>query len=276
MYPNYPDYYKISAEDLSKNARTPILVLADAGEVYYELAYEMLCEIEKHNAEGRKTVFICPFGPFRQYPIFARLVNERRVSLKNTWFINMDEYLTDDGEWVDESDPLSFRAGMKAQLYSRSDPELIMPEEQRIFPDPHDPGAIQRLIDALGGVDIAMGGIAVNGHIAFNEPQPELSVEAFGQLPTRIVRLSAETRLKTAILDRGGAYDTMPNLCITVGMKELFAARKMRLTMTLDMQRSVIRRAAHGEVTSAFPISYAQRHPNALLIISANVAEKPF
>ena len=89
MYPNYPDYYKISAEDLSKNARTPILVLADAGEVYYELAYEMLCEIEKHNAEGRKTVFICPFGPFRQYPIFARLVNERRVSLKkhglSTW-----------------------------------------------------------------------------------------------------------------------------------------------------------------------------------------------
>lgn len=275
-YPHYPDYYSIPAEELSKNARTPILVLEDAGEVYYELAYEMLCEIEQHNAEGRKTVFICPYGPVRQYPIFARLVNQRRVSLKNTWIINMDEYLTDDGEWIDENDPLSFHAGMNKHLYNRLDPELIMPAEQRVFPDPHDPGAIQRLIDKLGGVDIVMGGIAVNGHIAFNEPQPEMSVEEFGQLPTRIVKLSTETRIKNAILERGGAYDTLPNLCISVGMKEIFAARKLRLSMMLDMQRAVIRRATHGEVTSAFPITYAQRHPDALLIISANVAEKPF
>ena len=38
-----------------------------------------------------------------------------------------------------------------------------MPEEQRIFPDPHDPGHIGRVIDELGGVDIAFGGIGING-----------------------------------------------------------------------------------------------------------------
>ena len=85
-------YYQISAEELGKNAKVPLLKLGDSGEVFYELAMEMVNEIEKNNAAGRRTVFICPVGPVGQYPIFVRLVNERRLSLKNSWFINMDEY----------------------------------------------------------------------------------------------------------------------------------------------------------------------------------------
>lgn len=102
------DYYQISAEELGQNAKVPLLKLGDSGEVFYELALEMVGEIEKNNAVGRRTVFICPVGPVGQYPIFVRLVNERRLSLKNCWFINMDEYLTDDEEWIDERSPLSF------------------------------------------------------------------------------------------------------------------------------------------------------------------------
>ena len=41
------------------------------------------------------------------------------------------------------------------------DPELLMPEAQRVFPDPHDPEHIQNLIAELGGVDIAFGGIGI-------------------------------------------------------------------------------------------------------------------
>ena len=147
-------YYQISAEELGKNSKVPLLKLGDSGEVFYELAMEMVNEIEKNNAAGRRTVFICPVGPVGQYPIFVRLVNERRLSLKNSWFINMDEYLTDDEEWIDESSPLSFHGFMNRTVYSKIDPELVMPEEQRIFPDPHDPERIAKVIDELGGVDI--------------------------------------------------------------------------------------------------------------------------
>ena len=148
------NYYQISAEELGKNAKVPLLKLGDSGEVFYEIALEMVNEIEKNNAVGRRTVFICPVGPVGQYPIFVRLVNERRLSLKNCWFINMDEYLTDDGEWIDESSALSFHGFMNRTVYSRIDPELVMPENQRIFPDPHDPDHIAKVIDELGGVDI--------------------------------------------------------------------------------------------------------------------------
>ncbi|HIX34602.1 MAG TPA: glucosamine-6-phosphate isomerase, partial [Candidatus Gemmiger avium] len=87
------EYYQISAQDLGKDAKVPILKLGDSGEVFYELALEMLNCIKANNAAGKKTVFICPVGPVGQYPIFVRLVNRERVSLKNCWFINMDEYL---------------------------------------------------------------------------------------------------------------------------------------------------------------------------------------
>ena len=121
-----------------------------------------------------------------------------------------------------------------------------------------------------------VGGIAVNGHIAFNEPEPEMTNEQFAQLPTRVEKLSQATLLKDAIMGRGGAIDTVPKQAVTVGMKEMLGARKLRLTMMADMQRAVIRRAGYGEVTASFPVSFAQTHPDAKIIISRNVAEKPF
>ena len=63
-------------------------------DVYFDMALVMLDEIMKNNEKGKKTVMIVPVGPTDQYPILARLVNQLRVSLKNVWFFNMDEYMT--------------------------------------------------------------------------------------------------------------------------------------------------------------------------------------
>lgn len=265
--------YDITKEELLRSPRIPLLLAGSAGEVYYEYAMQMLTEIVEHNTEGRKTVFILPCGPVDQYPIFARLVNRFRVDLKNVWFINMDEYL-ENGNWKD--DKFSFRKVMNEVLYNRIDADLVMPVEQRIFPDPHHPEKIGELIEKLGGVDMAMGGIALNGHIAFNEPEPEMSLEEFAAQPTRVIDLSPETKVKDAILGRGGAIDSIPDQAITVGMKELLGARKVRVSMLLDMQRAVVRKACHGEVSTACPVSLLQNHPDALLMITPNVTEKPF
>ncbi|EJX00391.1 glucosamine-6-phosphate isomerase/6-phosphogluconolactonase family protein, partial [gut metagenome] len=131
-------YYQISAQDLGKEAKIPLVKLGDSGEVFYEMALEMVQTIRQHNAEGKKTVFICPVGPVGQYPIFVRLVNQERLSLRNCWFINMDEYLNDDETYIEESSKLSFHGFMNRTVYSQIDPELVMPPEQRIFPDPKD------------------------------------------------------------------------------------------------------------------------------------------
>ena len=195
------EYFKISREELGRGAKIPLKKLGDSGEVFYELALEMLEEIKKNNARGLRSVLICPVGPVGQYPIFVRLVNEGRVSLKDTWFINMDEYLNDDETWISREHKLSFRGFMDREVYSRIDPELVMPQSQRVFPDPQDVRAVPALIQKLGGVNLALGGIGINGHLAFNEAQDELTPEAFAALSTRVLSISRETRVANAIGD---------------------------------------------------------------------------
>lgn len=270
------DYYHISAQELGKGAKLPILKLGDSGEVFYEMAAEMCAAIRANNAAGKPTVFICPVGPVGQYPIFVRLVNREQLSLKNCWFINMDEYLTDDGQWIAEENPLSFRGFMAREVYGKIAPELLMPEEQRVFPDPNDLGRIPALIEELGGVDIAFGGIGINGHLAFNEAQPELTPEQFAALGTRVLTLTPETKTANAIGDRGGAIAAMPNKAVTIGIKQILGARKVRLGVFREWHRAVVRQAAYGEVTAAFPVTLLQNHPDAAIYTNAIAAGQPF
>ena len=150
-----------------------------------------------------------------------------------------------------------------------------MPENQRAFPDPKNPGYLQELIEKLGGVDICFGGIGINGHVAFNEAQDELSPEEFRGLHTRVLKISRETRTANAIGDLNGAIDDMPNYCITIGMNEIYNARKIRLGCFRDWHRSVVRHAAYGEVSAHFPVTLLQEHPDVLLRITEFVAELP-
>ena len=270
------DYFQIPAQDLGKNAKIPVYPLGDSGEVFYKRALEMVNTIKEHNARGKKTVFICPVGPVGQYPIFVRLVNRDRVSLKNCWFFNMDEYLNDNETYIDKESPLSFRGFMDRTVYTKVDPDLLMPPEQRVFPDPADPGKVDRLIEELGGVDIAFGGIGITGHLAFNEPQPGLTNEAFAALPSRVLDILPETRTTNAVGDLAGALECMPKKCVTIGMKQILNARKLRLGVFRDWHRAVVRRAAYGEKTAAFPVTLAQSHPDALVLVNANAAKQPY
>ena len=270
------DYFQIPAQDLGKNAKIPVLPLGDSGEIFYELALEMVNTIKEHNARGEKTVFICPVGPGGQYPTFVRLVNRDRVSLKHCWFINMDEYLNDDGTYIDKSSPLSFRGFMERTVYTKVDADLLMPPEQRVFPDPADPGKVDRLIEELGGVDIAFGGIGINGHLAFNEAQPELTPEQFAALGTRVLTLTPETKTANAIGDRGGAIAAMPNKAVTIGIRQILGARKVRLGVFRDWHRGVVRQAAYGEVSAAFPVTLLPDQPDARIYATAVASALPF
>ena len=135
---------------------------------------------------------------------------------------------------------------------------------------------VKPVIDALGGVDIAFGGIGINGHLAFNESQDELTPEEFAALHTRVLAISRETRTANAIGDLNGAIDAMPKKAVTIGMAEILGAKKIRLGVFRDWHRSVVRQAAYGEVSAHFPATLIQRHPDAMIIVNANAAKQPF
>ena len=145
------------------------------------------------------------------------------------------------------------------------------------FVDPREPAAIGRLIAARGGVDACFGGIGINGHVAFNEPpEPEecATLDEFAARPTRILGLARETRTINAVTV-GGDIDVVPRRCITVGMKEILAARKLRFYCNRPWQSGVVRRALHGPVTPACPASLLRLHPDAVVSVAEYVAARP-
>ncbi len=269
-------YFQKEPSGLTTDNKVNVKLLGDSGEVFYEIAKEMVETIKIHNKSGKKTVFIIPVGPVGQYPIFTRLVSEEQVSLASCLFINMDEYLTNDKQYLPLDHKLSFRGFMERNVYSKIPSHLTVPVGQRIFPDPNDPGKVQKLIDEAGGVDIAFGGIGINGHLAFNEPQDLLSVEEFAQLGTRVLEISAETRVANAIGDLNGAIDAMPRYAVTLGMRQILGARKIRLGVFRAWHQAVLRQTLFGEMSTHFPATLLQNHPDSV-IYSNNVASlRPF
>ena len=241
------EYYQYNAEEiLSKGPKFPLIIMKDNAEVFKSMADEMADTIVEHNAKGEKTVFICPVGPVGQYPYFVDRVNSEKISLKNVWFINMDEYLDDNKEWVSIDHPLSFRGFMKRTVYDKINPELVM--------------------------DICFGGIGINGHVAFNEADGSLSNEEFLAQQTRVLKITPETRTANAIGDFNGALEDMPHYCITIGINEISHARKIRLGCFRNWHRAVVRRAVYGEQTSEFPVSLLQNHSDINLKITEFVA----
>ena len=193
-------------------------------------------------------------GPVGHYPYFVKMVNDQRISLKDCWFINMDEYLDDNDEWIDADNPLSFRGFMARNVYDKIDPELVMPEEQRVFPDPARPGQRGPRDRQPGRRRHRLRRHRHHGATSpFNEPQPELTCEEFAALETRALDIHPETRATNSVGDLGGALEDMPHRCVTIGMREILGARKVRLGVFRDWHRGVVRRAAYGEPTARLP-----------------------
>ncbi len=270
------EYYHIEERDLGINANIPIRKFASSDEVFNQIACQMVDEIKKNNDKNEKTVFICPVGPVGQYDFFVKMVNDESISLENCWFINMDEYLNDDDTYIDIESKLSFRGFMAKNVYGKIHKELLMSEDQRIFPSPTNPSFILDKIHELGGVDIAFGGIGINGHLAFNEPQEELSIAEFSNLPTRVLSIAKETITANCIGDLNGALEAMPRRCITVGIKEILSAKRIILSVFRPWHQAVVRRAAYGAVTSGFPVTLCQNHPDTVIFVNDIAAKRPF
>jgi glucosamine-6-phosphate deaminase len=266
----------IPPEGLAQGTSIGLTVVPNATALTAVFAELLLAEYLAAREAGRETaVFIVPVGPVGQYDSLADLCRAHGVGLSSLLMIGMDEYLTPQGDWIPADDPLSFRGHMRRHMT-----ELMAEDEapRIVFPDPHRPEEVPELIAAHGGVDVCFGGVGIAGHLAFNEP-PEpgepLDIEEFALRPTRVQRLSRETRTINAVTATRGAIDLVPESAVTVGMREILAARKLRLFMNRPWQTAILRKLLHGPVTPAVPASYAQRHPDCTITVTEEVTRLP-
>ena len=207
------------------------------------------------------------------YEELAEKFNAAKVdlSLLSTW--NLDEYAVDERTAVAHDHPLSYWKYMHEKLFSKFDPSLGFREENAHFPAPEAPETYDPAIAAAGGLDLQLLGIGFNGHIAFNEPmkEDEISVEAFGKLPTRVLPLSKETIDQNTRLTAGGDEKLMPRYAATMGMAPILAAKKCLLLACFEEQTAPLKAIfAKGSPTPFLPASYLWQHPDYRLVYTTD------
>jgi glucosamine-6-phosphate deaminase len=269
-----PEYLHVPKQELGQGTLVDVQVRGGAQELAHDMAQSMLDEITEADRNARNATLILPVGPVDQFPILADMINRQGVDCRNVMLINMDEYLTDEDRWIDLDHPLSFRGYMNRLFYERLEPELAPVPENRVFPDPQDVDGVQKVIQERGGVDVVFGGIGINGHIAFNEPVDGMANDEFAGLSTRCLDLTPHTRTINANTV-GGDISIIPRRAVTVGMKEILSARRLRFYCNRPWQSAVVRRLLACPVTSSCPASFLRTHPDARLVLTDQVADPP-
>ncbi len=273
---HYAHPLEITREQLLSDGRFPFTVVPTVEALWNHFARDFADLLRENNAIGRKTVVILPVGPF-DYRRAAALLNRENISCANLVTFNMDEYCDERGRMIPWEHPLSFRAYMRRNFHEVLRPELRPREENMVFPTPEHPGALGARISDEGGVEACYGGFGIDGHFAFNVPPwpDEPHDDSYFDQPTRLVRLTPETRTQSALGCTSGDIESIPPMAVTIGMTEIMKAAKMRVYLMRPWQCAVVRRALYGPVTPRCPASVLQRHPDLSVVLVDYVAEKP-
>lgn len=262
---------KIKREDISKhnNHDYKIRVVRD-DEIEFIWVTDMFYRIKKASDEGKKLVLILP-NPAHCYKKVAHLINKFRVSCKNLYTFNMDEYADEDGNIAPESFRQGFMRAVKNYFYYNIDKELRPPENQIIGFTNKNLKDYGKMIEDLGDADACYSGPGWTGHLAFIEPDaPEFegSLEEWKRMGPRIVTLSPLTIAQNSLhgsFGMSGDLAMVPPRAATIGPKEVINAKYRMdihsLTVNntrVSWQRFITRLCLHGEVTPLVPTSILQ------------------
>jgi glucosamine-6-phosphate deaminase len=272
---------KIPAGDLERHPdlKMRFRLVKDPAEMGEIMAREFVSDIQSANRSDRPFRAIVPCGPKCWYAPFVRMVNEGKVSLRNMTVFHMDECLSWEGRLLAKNDPYNFRTFMERHFYGGVLPELEVPPEQRYFPEPSAIDLIKTKIKEAP-IDITLGGWGQDGHIAYNQtrrhPFSSITVEQLRSSEMRVQENNPDTIIALGQRAFGGAYQFVPPMSITLGLKECLSARKIRLySDTGAWKQTALRVALFSEETVEYPVTLAQQHPDVLITATRETAEHP-
>jgi glucosamine-6-phosphate deaminase len=210
-------------------------------------------------SKDRPFVLGLPTGstPLKTYQRLIQAFREGRVSFKNVVTFNMDEYVG-----LPREHPESYHSFMKNNLFMFID----LPAENANILDGNAPDLIaecQRFEDKIasyGGIDVFLGGVGHDGHVAFNEPGSSLSSR------TRVKSLNHETIVANARFFDGD-ISKVPTMALTVGVQTIMDARTVLIVATGPSKAIAVSSLVEGAVTHASPISALQHHRSMVLFI---------
>ena len=194
--------------------------------------------------------------PLGTYKELIRLNKAGKVSFQNVVTFNMDEYVG-----LDENHPQSYHRFMWDNFFSHID---IKKENVHILNGmakdlEAECAAYEEAIKSYGGIKLFLGGVGVDGHIAFNEPGSSLSSR------TRVKTLTQDTIIvNSRFFD--GDISKVPTTALTVGVGTITDSEEVVILITGHNKAQALAHAVEKGISQMWTVSSLQMHKKAVLV----------
>lgn len=111
----------------------------------------------------------------------------------------------------------------------------------------------------VGGIELFLGGVGPDGHIAFNEPGSSLASR------TRVKTLAMDT-IRANARFFGGDLSKVPRMALTVGVQTIMEAREVVIIATGAAKSFALQKAVEGGVNHMCTLSCLQLHPYSMIV----------
>lgn len=244
-----------------------VIVRPDYNECSFWAANHIAKRINDFNPTAKKPFVIgLPTGstPLGTYKELIKLYKAGKVSFKNVITFNMDEYVG-----LPADHPQSYHRFMWDNFFSHID---IQEKNVHILNGMAEDleaecAAYEKAISDAGGIKLFLGGVGVDGHIAFNEPGSSLTSR------TREKQLTLDTIMVNSRFF-GGDMNQVPTRALTVGVGTITDAQEVMILITGHNKARALKHAIEEGVSQMWTVSVLQLHPKAIIVCDGDAADE--
>lgn len=194
--------------------------------------------------------------PLGMYAELIKLNKAGKVSFANVITFNMDEYVG-----LPEEHPESYHSFMWNNFFShidikRENVNILSGNAADLQAECDD---YERRIAEAGGIDLFIGGVGEDGHLAFNEPFSSLDSR------TRVKTLTEDTIIVNSRFF-GGDVTKVPKLALTVGVGTVCSANEVMVLALGHKKARAVQQCVEGALSHAWTITALQTHPKGVLV----------
>jgi len=194
-----------------------------------------------------------PLGVFKR---LIEMFKKGKISFQHVVFFHMDEYIG-----LSKDDPNSYGYFLWDNFFQHIDIKKqnihLLNGQTKDFVK--ECQTYEKLIRSYGGLDIVLGGVGENGHIAFNEPGSSLRSR------TRVKTLNRNT-LEANARFFNNDINQVPKYGLTVGIATIMDAKEVMILVSGGKKAQALHCAVEGAINHMCPISILQMHPCTLIV----------
>lgn len=195
--------------------------------------------------------------PLDTYAELVRMCSNGEISFKNVITFNMDEYVG-----LPESHPESYHSFMHKNLFDKVD----IPAGNIHILNGNAPDLDKECADyensilEAGGIDLFLGGVGEDGHLAFNEPFSSINSR------TRVVTLTQDT-IEVNARFFGGDTNLVPKRAMSVGVATVCSSSEVLILAFGGKKARAVKDAIEGSVSHCVTLSALQLHENGTVVL---------